>query len=169
MSHLTLDYFPYSIYIKTMTNLEVLGVVVWIVKVLAMAGLGISGYFTLLYYRILDPNKAGLAIFCQIGSAHTGQNGTKTPNCTSIVHTPYARLFGVPNSLLGLGWFGLVALAPSAWFTLMMWPALATVAVGGLLVWAIRFKLSTHCAMCYTSHALNVILFLLFALKSAIL
>jgi uncharacterized membrane protein len=81
-----------------------------------------------------------------------------------VLGTKYARVFGVPNSLLGVFYYLIViaillvgwAVAPItevliavAWFT---------VALGLYLAYALFFIIRIPCPLCLTGHAINVAL-----------
>jgi len=65
---------------------------------LAVIGLLLSVYATGAYYRKESLPSVPLAL-CRAGE----------DVCRTILQTPYARLFGVPNAVLGLGFYFLVA------------------------------------------------------------
>src|SRR5262245_38259201 len=67
-------------------------VYVFTVAALAIAGLYISLYFTLVYYGILRAENSFVPAFCSL----------KEETCRSVLNTRFARVFGVPNSLLGV-------------------------------------------------------------------
>ena len=105
-------------------------------------------------------------------------------SCVTVVQTPYARVFGVPNSLLGTAYYvivmGWVLLAPHVeiynrgvilplvsftWVLAVL--SAVTVGLGFYLVYALRRKLHIHCPLCYAAHAINAaLLVLLVALAS---
>jgi len=66
-----------------------------LIIVLALAGLIISCYFTLAYYGRIKKAHWVPEILC----ARDGSS------CVTVVQTPYARVFAVPNSLLGLVYY----------------------------------------------------------------
>jgi uncharacterized membrane protein len=135
--------------------------------VLSLAGLADSLYFTFAYYGRTRKARWVPKILC----AREGSS------CVTVVQTPYARVFGVPNSLLGILYYVAVML----W---LLWPAsvlgveeyahlflsltrallltsAATVVLGFYLVHALRRKLHVDCPLCYTAHVINVLLFIL--------
>ncbi|MGO8789784.1 MAG: vitamin K epoxide reductase family protein [Terriglobia bacterium] len=137
------------------------------IGVLSLAGLADSLYFTLAYYGRIRKARWVPEILC----AREGSS------CVTVVQTPYARVFGVPNSLLGILYYMAVML----WLS---WPAsvlgvegyahlflsltgallltsAATVVLGFYLVYALRRKLHVDCPLCYTAHVINVLLFIL--------
>jgi uncharacterized membrane protein len=100
-----------------------------------------------------------------------------------VVRTPYARVFGIPNSLLGivyyvalLVWIGFVPRHLSIsgrifrpFETVGLWllgASLLTVMLGFYLVYALRRALGVDCPLCYAAHAINVGLFVLLILIS---
>lgn len=123
-----------------------------------IAGLGgvgawIAVYFTLVTYRIVPPDARWVPAFCRMDEE----------TCAAVIDSEYARVFRVPNSLLGLGWYGAATgagLAGLAGGTVPLCPtfvlvALVTVVVSVYLAWSLLFRLETHCPLCYTSHLLN--------------
>jgi uncharacterized membrane protein len=76
--------------------------------------------------------------------------------CLSVVRTPYARLFGLPNSLFGLAFYILTAVvavlvlrgALPAWlWQLNLLAAIITVLLIPYLVWALVVELKTWCRL----------------------
>lgn len=132
----------------------------YIIIALAVIGLYIAAYFTLVYYGLLAPSTKLMPSVCRL----------KDRTCQTVLTTKYARLFGVPNSLLGVlyysavivllsgGWTaGLVAsaLIAAAWFA---------VAVGFLLVYSLFFVIRIPCPLCLAGHAINLLVALLLTL-----
>ena len=125
---------------------------------LALLGLLISTYFTAISYRWVEPSAAWIPSFCRMGE--------KT--CATIVFTPRARLFGVPNSLLGQVYY--VALLAGLWggflfsrpaFFLYLSASLLTVLVGVFLSYSLLFITRVPCTLCFTSHAINAMVLVL--------
>src|SRR5712691_6467817 len=82
------------------------------IVVLSLVGLANALYFTFAYYGRIKKARWVPEILC----AREGSS------CVTVVQTPYARVFGVPNSLLGIIYYAVLilwtaasALAP-AWF-----------------------------------------------------
>ena len=120
------------------------------------AGFLISLYFTLVTYRLVSPDQRYIPKFCRM----TGNE------CAAIVDTRQARLLGVPNSVLGLGYYAGVfysALAPSGSSTLFHEVLIAlsalTVVMGIYLVYSLISILRVSCVLCLTSHLLNALIF----------
>lgn len=84
----------------------------------------------------------------------------------SVVKTPRAHLFGVPNSLLGMLYYP--ALAVSVWFLQERIAVIALLAVVLLaaatslvLAYSLLFVTRRSCPYCWSSHAVNWALLLL--------
>lgn len=130
----------------------------WMLAALATVGFFISTYFTAIAYRWIDPQARYLPGFCRLGE--------KT--CASVIFTPRARLFGVPNSLLGQVyylsllaglWTGRLWTPPFVWPTLGA--SLVTVLVGIYLTYSLLFWTKIPCKLCFTSHGINAVIFTL--------
>lgn len=125
---------------------------------LALVGLIISSYFTAVAYRWVAPDAPWVPPVCRL------DEGT----CATVVDTPRARVFGVPNSVLGQLWY--VALAGGVLTGAVDRPALepwflagslATVLLGLYLTWSLLFVTRVNCRLCFASHALNGLVFVL--------
>ncbi len=120
--------------------------------VLAVPGLLISLWFTLVTYGILPADARAVPQFCRMDDR----------SCASILHTPQARVFRIaPNAVFGTAWYGIViAVSLVSLSPLMMDIAVTaswlTVLLSAWLAWSLRFRLRTHCPLCYTSHLLNL-------------
>src|SRR5713226_6792507 len=116
---------------------------------LAAIGLYIAAYFTLVYYGLIEANTKLMPSVCRL----------EERTCQTVLGTRYARVFGLPNSLLGVfyyvmvivllagswasGWIGL-GLIVLAWFT---------VGLGGFLVYSLFFIIRIPCPLCLAGHA----------------
>jgi len=128
------------------------------IVVLSLVGLWNAFYFTFAYYGRVKKARWIPEVLC----AREGSS------CVTVVQTPYARVFGLPNSLFGIIyyavlilWTAVSALAP-AWFIWLLIAASAvTVVLGFYLVYALNVMLDTHCPLCYMGHAINAMLFVL--------
>lgn len=116
-------------------------------SLLGLAGLGaaISAYFTLVYYGRLHSPAMPAAFYRR-----------EERTCTTILQTPYARLLGVPNALLGLGFYVLTgavaALLLAGALPRWVWQAnlvaaAASVLLAPYLVWALVAQLKTWCRL----------------------
>jgi uncharacterized membrane protein len=112
---------------------------------LALGGLALAVYFTLIYYRLIPPDSGSMPRFCRLGE------GT----CGSVVFSRYGRVFGFPNSLLGLVFYlGLGGVAVSrlvsgtyAALDLLLAAAVASLLLAAYLVYSLFVKLRTPCPL----------------------
>jgi uncharacterized membrane protein len=109
------------------------------------------------HYRVLPGWLTGPEI-CQLD-----QGG-----CGVLFRTPRARLLGVPNAMLGLALYGLLAIGliigwPS-WFLLLM--TVPAIAMSAFLAYSLIAN-GLQCRICWLGHFSNAALFLLLALRAA--
>jgi uncharacterized membrane protein len=141
------------------------------ILLLSLGGLADALYFASAYYGRIRRARWVPGIFCAPeGSA-----------CLAVVRTPYAQVFGAPNSVLGIVYYGLLI----AWSTivprnvsisghvlrpfatlgfLLVGAAALSVLLGFYLIHALRRVLHTGCALCYVAHVLNLALLVLLIL-----
>lgn len=118
----------------------------------AVPGLLIAAWFTLVTYGILPPDARLVPSVCRMDES----------SCASILHTKEARVLRVaPNALFGLFWYAAVLSLllfhhPPLLDLLATGAAWAVVGLSAWLAWTLRFRLKTHCPLCYTSHLLNL-------------
>ncbi len=145
-----------------------------LVILLSLVGLWDALYFTLAYYGRVENARWVPEVLC----AREGSS------CVTVVKTPYARVFGWPNSLFGIGYYlALIVwtLFPAGWLAaadshaapltflirfLLTAASTVTVVLGGYLVYALREKLHTDCPLCYLAHAINAVLLVLVILTA---
>jgi uncharacterized membrane protein len=144
-----------------------------LIIILSFAGLANALYFTFAYYGRIKKARWVPEILC----AREGSS------CVTVVQTPYARVFGVPNSLLGIIYYLLliVSVFKEWWipldvpfngtyyamgnsFQLLTVASAITLLLGFYLIYALRRKLHTHCPLCYLGHAINATLLVLLLL-----
>lgn len=121
---------------------------------LAAFGLFIAVYFTLVTYRVQPPDARWVPRICRMDG----------DTCFAVLDSDEARVLGVPNCVVGLGWYGAslaAGVVGGVTGTLPLCPTfvlagVVSVAVSVYLAWALLFRLETHCKLCYTSHLLNV-------------
>jgi len=126
----------------------------WLLAPLAALGGLLSLYFTAVTYGWMEPDSRMVPRLCRM------DEGT----CRRVVHAPEARVFGLPNSLLGLGYYAAVL----TWLVSRPWPpfwasalaagALWTVFAGAWLSWALLVRLRTPCPLCFVAHGVNLVL-----------
>lgn len=124
---------------------------------LAAIGLYIAAYFTLVYYGVIGANTKLMPSVCRL----------EERTCQTVLSTKYARVFGVPNSLLGVLYYLIViALLSGGWTAAPVAAALIavawfTVALGVLLAYSLFFIIKIPCPLCLTGHTINLTLAIL--------
>ena len=134
------------------------------VLLLCLVGLYISVYFTLLANgRIWSGSRLVPALFRMGGGA-----------CSTVLRHPDARLFGLPNSLVGIAYYALIALATVV-FGIRQMPALivggawAVVGAGFYLVYSLYVRVRVPCRLCLAAHVINLLIALVLSLGPALL
>jgi len=127
--------------------------VIWIALVAGAAAAGAALYG---HYRVLPAWLTGPEV-CQL--EHGG--------CAVLFRMPRASILGVPNALLGILLYVLLALGlllgwPPLWLFLMTLPA---VAMSLFLGWSLISR-GLQCRICWTGHAANAMLALILALRA---
>ena len=139
-----------------------------LISILSFAGLLNTLYFTLAYYGRVRKARWVPKVLC----------AREDSNCVAVVRTIYARVFGLPNSLLGIayctvliGWVlaGGGQASPIAgtavWLYGVGWILVVAsgvaVVLGLYLIHALWRILRVHCPLCYAAHAINLALMVL--------
>lgn len=120
-------------------------------------GLCISTYFALVHRNVVRPDSQWIPAFCRLDEQ----------SCGSILRTPEAKIIRIPNFYLGIGYYiGLIVLSffPSTMqeflFELRVVSGF-TVFVGIVLTYSLIWRIRVSCALCFISHAINLVLFIL--------
>ena len=125
-----------------------------ILSILCLVGIGLAAYLTYAHYttaKVLACSDKGLV------------------DCEKVTTSSYSRIFGLPVSDLGLGYFlAMTALcSPWAWHSarralrgLRMLAAASGVALALWLVYAELFRLDAICLYCTGVHVVTVLLFI---------
>ena len=134
-----------------------------ILIILAAVGLTISSYFTAVAYGWIDPTEKWIPSFCRMGEQ----------TCSRVIHSPRARVFGLPNSLLGQLFYLAILAAVFAdlilvkpYFLLFLAASFLTVLLGIYLSYSLLYLTRIRCVLCFTSHAINGIIFLILLLAN---
>ncbi len=123
----------------------------------ALAGLGIASYFSLVYYRIVEADTKWIPSFCRM----------EKRACMKILDTPEAKMLTIPNSVLGVIYYGAILFVPIDKFeVLFLVASIFSVGLGMYLVHALVFRLKTHCPLCYTAHGINLVIANLFIVRT---
>lgn len=127
---------------------------------LALLGWVISFYFTGVYYKWLAPDAFWIPQICRMSE--------KT--CLSVLDTPRAKMFGVPNAVFGLFVYAYIAL-DSLFFPPYFGFALISVSLfrSIYLAYSLLFVTRIPCKLCFTAHFVNVCLFGLYWLQIFVL
>ena len=127
-----------------------------VVGILSLVGLLISVYFAAIYHRVVPNIDRYVPQFCQLEPAA----------CATVLETPQARLFGVPNFDLGILYYMSLlgsALLSALWKQLhlmLFLGSIVTVLAGFFLSYVLVFRLRIRCTLCFVSHAVNFLIFL---------
>ena len=131
---------------------------------LAVVGLAIAGYFTAVAFRWVRPDTRWVPTFCRMDEQ----------TCASIVFTPQARVFGPPNSTLGVAYYTMLLTGTAiGWIDdpRLRWGYVAagvlTVALGAYLSYALLFINRVACPLCFTSHGINLVILVLLFLRGS--
>ena len=121
-----------------------------VIFALSALGLWISIYFTGVYYRWFKPDVFWIPQVCRL----------KEESCMTVLGTPRAKLFGVPNSAFGIGLYlylilDLFFFPPIVAFVLLIFAVLRSV----YLAYSLLFITKIPCPLCFTTHAVNILLF----------
>jgi len=122
---------------------------------LSSIGLWISIYFTGVFYKWFSPHVFWIPKVCQLDEK----------SCLSVLETPRAKLFGIPNSAFGILVYsylitdGLLTFLPAIGFTLLIFALLRSI----FLAYSLLFITKIPCPLCFTSHAINLCLFLIYS------
>ena len=86
-------------------------------------------------------------------------------SCGSLLQTKQAKLFGIPNYILGivfylfaLGVAILTPMDPGAIYWALVLVTTGTVFIGAFLIFSLIFTLRTNCLLCYMTHVVNFLL-----------
>ncbi|MDO8683227.1 MAG: vitamin K epoxide reductase family protein [Armatimonadota bacterium] len=131
------------------------------ILLLSLAGLADSLYFTLVYYGYMRPDARFIPAICQMENSA----------CKTVLESKYARVFSIPNSLLGLPYYALTAsicLIHWIYGTWLLLPyaliaSAIAVAFSAYLTRALIYKLRQPCPLCFLAHAINLLLLALLA------
>jgi uncharacterized membrane protein len=125
---------------------------------LCATGVLISGYFTGVTFRWVNPDTRWIPPVCRMGE----------DTCAFVVFTPQARIFGPPNAVLGLLFYVVLAvvamggaLDESPVRVVMLAISGVTVAVGLFLTYSLLFVIRVRCVLCLASHVVNLVLFVI--------
>jgi uncharacterized membrane protein len=137
----------------------------YIVIALAAVGLYIATYFTLVYYGVLEASTRLMPRVCRL----------EKQTCQTVLDTRFARVFGVPNSLLGVAYYSaVIVLVSTGWIrypggvfighlgieigAAVLIVAWFTVLLATFLAYSLFFIIRIPCPLCLAAHAINLAL-----------
>ncbi len=132
----------------------------WTTFALALAGLGLSIYLTIVE---LEP----AALIC---------SNTGIINCANVIHSPEGHIFGIPVAYFGLAFYVylIALLSPWAWRRTELFVQrlrLASIVVGMCfvlyLVYAELIEIKNICIWCTSVHTVTFVLFVLIVFDAA--
>ena len=125
----------------------------YLVFVLSAIGFWISIYFTSVFYKWVEPSAFWIPKVCQL----------KKETCMTILDTPRAKMFGFPNSAFGVGMYAYLILnlfIPFPW--MIAWVLLLLAVLRSIyLAYSLIYVTKIPCPLCFTSHIINLILFII--------
>ena len=123
-----------------------------LIFVLSCIGLWISVYFTGVFYHWFQPNVFWIPQVCRL----------KEESCMTVLGTPRAKLFGIPNSAFGIVMYAYLILNLFIPFPYLIALVLLLLAVlrSIYLAYSLIFVTKIPCPLCFTSHIINLVLFL---------
>ncbi len=128
-----------------------------IIGLLSLLGFLISLYLAAMYHKFVPSIAHHVPRFCRIEPA----------TCSTVLVTPQARLFGVPNFDLGMLYYTSLlgsAILPSLWrqlYLMLFLGSVLAIATGFYLSYVLLFRLHIRCMLCFVSHAVNLLIFLI--------
>lgn len=120
--------------------------------ILSLTGFWISIYFTGVYYKWFHPSVFWMPQICQL----------KENTCMNVLGTPRAKLFGYPNSLFGIGLYLYLILDHFFFPPHVALFLLAAATIRSIyLAYSLIFVTKIPCPLCFTTHLINLCLFLI--------
>ena len=122
-----------------------------VILILSLVGLWISIYFTGVFYRWFQPNVFWIPQICRL----------KEESCMTVLGTPRAKLFGIPNSAFCMGMYAYLIfnlIIPFPWIVALVLLGLAVLR-SVYLAYSLLYVTKIPCPLCFTSHVINAVLF----------
>jgi len=131
---------------------------------LTLVGFFISFYFTLVYYQRIPANYYLVPRVCRM----------KESTRQTVLSTQDARVLGIPNSALGVLYYGIVLLITvfggwdrgSVVHGLFLWISILVVLLSLYLSYSLLYRIKIVCPLCFVSHGINVLIALLLFIKT---
>jgi len=119
----------------------------------ALAGIVLSVYLFLVERKVHA--KEQQTAMCDI---------TSKVSCSKVVASEYGKTFGIPNSILGLGYyFGAIALAflssyDPIFMKVLFYLGVFTVFFMVYLIYIMYVKIKSYCIVCHATYVVNILL-----------
>ena len=134
-----------------------------LIVVLALVGMADSSYLTLVHLRIVKPEPAAAAGFCQFVGG----------GCETVEQSSEATVLGIPTAVLGAVYFAVVLGATMVRLRTGNWPHVALMetflSIGllfsGYLVFVLLFVFNLPCPFCLAAHSANALIVVLYAVS----
>jgi len=125
----------------------------FLIFILSVAGLWISIYFTGVFYKWFEPDVFWIPKVCRLDEK----------SCLNVLQTPRAKIFGIPNSAFGILLYTYILL-DLVLFSPVIGLIFVTLALvrSFYLAYSLLFITKIPCPLCFTSHGINLVLFLLY-------
>ena len=129
--------------------------------ILSLGGLAVSVYLTIAHFN------TSVTLACP---------ATSTVNCEKVTTSPESYAFGIPVAVLGLAFYGFLAVVNSPWAWRITWPPLRWARVGSMvvgilfvlyLIYAELFSIGAICLWCTSVHVITFVLFVLIVFGAA--
>lgn len=122
----------------------------------SLAGLANAVVFTAMAWGRLDSGASLVRSVCRLDR----------DDCQKVLNSPRARVFGVPNSLLGAVWYAVTAACAALHIRTGRLPlpdvligvSAVTVALSAYLAWSLIARLRVRCGFCFAGHVANCII-----------
>jgi len=124
-----------------------------VIIVIGAVGLLDSLYFTLVYYGWMAADSRAVPSFCRMESR----------TCRTVLETPEAKIFRLPNSVYGLAYYAIMIAAAIERSASGRWPAPSVIVTLSVLAavfslylgWTLIFRLRVPCPLCFLAHIVN--------------
>ncbi|MFN0157490.1 MAG: vitamin K epoxide reductase family protein [Bacteroidota bacterium] len=127
-----------------------------LLMLVALIGLYISTYFTLVYYRKIRPDTTFIPGFCRM----------EDNTCQLVIHHKAARVFYLPNFVLGMIYYAAVILFAFGvsfpfFGTMLLYASWLTVLLAIYLIYSLVYVVKIICPLCLVSHTMNILIALI--------
>jgi vitamin-K-epoxide reductase (warfarin-sensitive) len=80
-------------------------------------------------------------------------------SCTKPLLSPYGKLLGFSNTILGMAFYAVMMIAALGEYTLLIWyGALAAIGMSTIFAYLLYFKIQALCLICTSIYVVNVVL-----------